>query len=54
MIEITCNKKQKKTIIQSLQNPDGCLFPRKRKSCVYGSDTDCVKCFEKGIKWNIK
>lgn len=51
MVEIKCSKKQKKIIIASLLNPDGCLFPVKRKSCMYDKDADCKKCFEKNIKW---
>lgn len=51
MVEIKCNKAQKKKIIQSLLNPDGCLFPRQRAFCAYDNSADCKKCFEKKIKW---
>lgn len=51
MVEIKCNKQQKKIIIASLLNPDGCLFPRKRNTCVYDPNASCEKCFETKIKW---
>jgi len=54
MIEIKCTPAQKKIIINSLLNPEGCLFPRKRKACAVDRDADCKKCFEKNIKWEIQ
>jgi len=51
MIEIKCSKVQKKIIIQSLLNPEGCLFPKKRKRCDSDQDADCARCFETNIKW---
>jgi NADH pyrophosphatase NudC (nudix superfamily) len=51
MIEIKCNGKQKQIIIESLLNPEGCLFPRKRKTCVFDPHASCKNCFEKKIRW---
>lgn len=51
MLEIKCSKQQKKLIIQSLKNPDGCLWPRKRPNCAYDKDSDCNRCFEEKIRW---
>lgn len=53
MIEIKCSKRQKKIIIESLLNPNGCLFPRKRPYCIYDPNADCKSCVEKKIKWVI-
>lgn len=53
MIEIKCNKLQKKVIIAALLDPDGCLFPQKRRWCILDKDADCKKCFENNIKWDI-
>lgn len=53
MIEITCNKKQKETIIEALHCPNGCLWPRKRAFCVYDPCASCRDCFEKKIRWTI-
>lgn len=54
MIEIKCNRRQKKVIMESLLNPDGCLFPRKKSRCTYDPDADCKKCIEENIKWILK
>lgn len=51
MIEIKCSKKEKQKIINSLLNPDGCLFPRKRKRCSFDKNANCMDCFENDIKW---
>lgn len=51
MIEIKCSKKEKQIIINSLLNPDGCLFPRKRKGCPLNKGASCKDCFENNIKW---
>ena len=53
MIEITCTRKQKQTIINSLLNPEGCLWPRSQKSCALDFSRSCEDCFEKKIKWNL-
>lgn len=53
MVEIKCSKVQKKKIIASLLNPDGCIFPQRRKNCIYDKDASCEKCFEKNIKWIV-
>ena len=54
MIEIKCTPAQKKIIIKSLLNPEGCLFPKRSKFCVMDKDVNCKKCFEKNIKWEIQ
>jgi len=54
MIEIKCTPAQKKIIINSLLNPDGCLFPRRSKACATDKNANCKKCFEKNIKWVIQ
>lgn len=51
MIEIKCSKRQKETIIQSLLNPIGCLWPQSQLTCVCDSKMNCRKCFETRIKW---
>lgn len=51
MIEIKCSKRQKKIIQTSLLNPDGCLWPQKKLTCIFDPNMDCTKCFEKNIKW---
>lgn len=53
MITITCTKRQKKTIIESLLNPRGCLWPAKRQRCAFDLNSDCEKCFKQNIKWII-
>lgn len=51
MIEIKCSKRQKETIIQSLHNPDGCLWPQSQMTCALDPKASCRKCFETRIKW---
>lgn len=51
MIEIKCTKRQKKIIIASLLNPDGCLWPRSKKTCYLDPQKNCMRCFETRIKW---
>lgn len=51
MIEIKCSKRQKAIIIASLLNPDGCLWPREKKTCCLDPQKNCKRCFETRIKW---
>lgn len=51
MIEIKCSKRQKATIIASLQNPNGCLWPQSQTTCWFDPNMTCKKCFETRIKW---
>jgi len=55
MIEITCNKTEKKKIIETLEvMPIPCLFPRTAKTCFLDKNNSCKKCLETKIKWNVK
>ena len=52
MIEIKCNKTEKKKIIAALEVMQGtCLFPRQAQSCWMVTGNDCRQCLEKKIKW---
>lgn len=51
MIEIKCTKRQKAIIIASLLNPDGCLWPREKRTCWTDPKKCCKRCFETKIKW---
>ena len=54
VIEIKCSEKQKEVIIESLLNPNGCLWPRRKSDCVHNPSESCKKCFEDRIKWEIR
>lgn len=54
MIEITCSKKQKTTIIDALaHNGLPCIFPRCMNRCMFDMHMSCQNCLEKKIKWHI-
>jgi hypothetical protein len=52
MIEIKCNKTEKKKIIDALKVMDSpCLFPKKQSICPLDIKADCEKCLNSKIKW---
>lgn len=54
MIEISCNKTEKRKILEALEHMDTpCLFPRSATTCALRLDSSCRNCLEKKIKWNI-
>ena len=53
MIEITCTKREKATIINTLADVKApCLFPQ--RDCYDGDNYKCKECLETMIKWNIQ
>ena len=53
MIEITCTKREKATIINTLVDVKApCLFPQ--RDCYDGDNYKCKECLETMIKWNIQ
>lgn len=54
MIEITCSKKEKEKLINTLEvMPIPCLFPRKANTCFLEPGNSCRRCLETKIKWTI-
>ena len=53
MIEITCTKREKATIINTLADVKApCPFPQ--RDCYDGDNYKCKECLETMIKWNIQ
>ena len=53
MIEITCTKREKATIINTLADiKTSCLFPQ--RDCYDEDNYKCKECLETMIKWNIQ
>lgn len=54
MIEIKCNKTEKRKIIDALAHGGlPCLFPRRAATCTRDLSMTCQKCLEKNIKWEV-
>ena len=54
MIEIKCNKAEKRRIIDGLVRMRlPCLFPRKSRYCTNDPFMTCQKCIEQNIKWEV-